>query len=157
MLLCSHWLCEHQLPKFPEFPYQSHFSLCFITSMGKDRDDGGRKEDAGQCVNSAVFGSDLGFFHCHIIYQNPSLEEAETPSTLMARAGVIPRQRCPVKASLGPRGFSSEGRLLVVSHCQLMISSVNWIPSWARLSLRTLMWDRGPSTYTHTELVYFTS
>lgn len=57
--------------------------------MRKDRDDGVRNKDAGQRVNSAVFGSDLGFFHCHIIYQNLSLEEAETSSILMARASCL--------------------------------------------------------------------
>lgn len=121
--------------------------------MGKDWDDGGRNKDARQCVNSAIFGSHLSFFHCHIIYQNPSLEEAETSSILMARAGVIPRQRCPVKASLEPLGFSLEGRLLVVASlsandcvCKLIPFLGKAVPAHA-----------GLSTYTHTELVYFTS
>lgn len=60
-------------PVFHETPHASaqfHLSLCFIASVGKDREDGGRNENSGQCVNSAVFGSDLGFIHGHVVCQN---------------------------------------------------------------------------------------
>lgn len=96
---CILWPCK---PQFPKFPYRYHFFLCFITSMGNNRDDGGRNKDSSQCVNSAIFGNDPSFLHCHIICQNLSLKEAWTSSILMAGAGAIPRQMCLVTVSLEP-------------------------------------------------------
>lgn len=49
---------------------QFQLALCFIASVGKNREDGGRNEDSRQCVNSAIFGSDFGFIHGHIVCQN---------------------------------------------------------------------------------------
>lgn len=49
---------------------QFQFSLCFIASVGQNWDDGGRNQNSSQRVNLAIFGSDLKFFHCHVICQN---------------------------------------------------------------------------------------
>lgn len=49
---------------------QFHLFLYFIASVRKNREDGGRNENSGQCVNSAILGSDLGFFYGHIVCQN---------------------------------------------------------------------------------------
>lgn len=74
-------------PDFSKFLYQFHLSLCFIASVGKDREDGGRNENSGQCVNSAVFGSDLGFIHGHVVCQNLPLKEKAFASSSILAAG----------------------------------------------------------------------
>lgn len=53
--------------------------------MGQNWDDGGRNENSSQRVNSAIFGSDLNFFHCHIICQNLSLERSNDIFILYSR------------------------------------------------------------------------
>lgn len=43
---------------------------------GDLRDDGGRNQNSSQGVDSAIPGSDLDFFHRHIVCQNLSLERS---------------------------------------------------------------------------------
>lgn len=59
-----------------QFSYQFQLSLFFVAAVGQNWDDGGRNQNASQRVNSAVFGSDVEFFHCHIICQNLPLERS---------------------------------------------------------------------------------
>lgn len=83
--------------------------------MGKNWDDGGRNENSGQCVNSAIFGSNLGFFYGHVVCQNLSLKEAVVSFILVVVEG-IPRQMGTVTAFLNCSTLldpSLEGRLLV--------------------------------------------
>lgn len=70
--------------------------------MGQNWHDGGRNEDAGQGVDSAVFGNDLCLFDGHIICQNLSLEK----SSDIFRS-VLSDTSCP-QAELGA-GDLSEG------------------------------------------------
>lgn len=100
---CCPWLRPHHSLPFPELSkllYQFQLALGFIASVGKDRQDGGRNENSVQCVNSAVFGSDLGFVHGHVVCQNlPLREEALVSSILTAGPRAIPRQMRVVTAS----------------------------------------------------------